>query len=157
MLTAFAMKTIIESLESHFDNLHFRTIRLLSLLRSETLYLRSDPLRGDSCGDHILRAAAAVEQAFGGITSRLWDDPFEWTLPEQYPSPESIVQYLEEVLETRRAGFRYFQNDLDLLKQIPAPLELRSIFDVLRAAADAAEDSLGRATSVYLAVSNVEK
>lgn len=157
MFAAFVMITIIASLESHFDNLHFRTIDLLGLLRSETLYVRSDPLRGDSCGDNILRSAAAVEQAFGGITRRLWDDPFEWTLPEQYPSPESIVQYLDEVRETRRAGFRYFQDDSDLLKQIPAPLELRSIFDVLRAAADAAENSLGRATAVFLALSNYDK
>lgn len=157
MFAAFVMITIIASLESHFDNLHFRTIDLLGLLRSETLYVRSSPQSGDSCGENILRSAAAVEQAFGGITRRLWDDPFEWTLPEQYPSPESVVQYLEEVRDTRRTGFTYLRSDSELLKQIPAPLELRSIFDVLHAAADAAEDSLGRATAVYLAISNYDK
>jgi hypothetical protein len=34
--------------------------------------------------EQILRSARIVEQVSGGITANLWDDPFEWTLPETF-------------------------------------------------------------------------
>ena len=49
----------------------------------------------------LLRSAAAVEQTFGGITTRLWDDPFEWTLPEKLSSTDLLIGYLNEVEQTR--------------------------------------------------------
>src|SRR5258708_9220594 len=58
-----------------------------------------------SCGEFILRSAAMVEKTFGGITTRLWDDPFEWTLQEALSTPADILAYLAEVEETRAAGF----------------------------------------------------
>ena len=52
-----------------------------------SLYQRADDL---SAGEQILRSAAAIEQTFGGLTANLWDDPFEWTLPETLSTSESI-------------------------------------------------------------------
>ena len=69
----------------------------------------------------ILRSAAAVEQTFGGITTRLWDDPFEWTLPEALSTNELILNYLNETEETRRKCFAFFASDEDLRREIPAP------------------------------------
>ena len=74
-----------------------------------------------SCGEHILRSAAVVEQTFGGINANLWDDPFEWTLPETLKTPGSIMEYLEEVEATRQAGFDRFSDDGDLIKEIAVP------------------------------------
>lgn len=59
-----------------------------------------------SVGEYIIRSASVVEQAFGGITTRLWDDPYEWTLPEKLATSELIGQYLDDVDASRkRDGF----------------------------------------------------
>ena len=84
-----------------------------------------------SCGEYVLRAAAVVEQTFGGITSNLWDDPFEWTLPETLTTPEKVAGYLAEVEATRRLGFEFFQSDNDLLKEIMAPSGKTQLFPLL--------------------------
>jgi hypothetical protein len=74
-----------------------------------------------SLGEGILRCAAAVERTFGGITSNLWDDPFEWTLPEYLSTPEKVTAHLAEVEETRKRAFSSFADDDCLLKQISLP------------------------------------
>jgi hypothetical protein len=92
-----------------------------------------------SCGEHLLRSAAAVEQTFGGITVNLWDDPFEWTLPEQLPAPSDVARYLAEAEATRRRGFEFLRSDGDLSKEIAAPSgEMRTLFAL-------AAETLGRA------------
>ena len=45
-------------------------------------------------GEHIVRSAGAVEQTFDGITANLWDDPFEWTLPENLATPREVARVL---------------------------------------------------------------
>jgi hypothetical protein len=60
------------------------------------LYQRANDL---SVGEQILRSAAVIEQTFGGLTANLWDDPFEWTLPETLATPESIVAYLRKWIQ----------------------------------------------------------
>ncbi len=82
-----------------------------------------------------------MEQTFGGITSNLWDDPFEWTLPETLSTAARVVQYLDEVEETRQRGFASFTADYDLLKRISTPSgELPALIDLLL-------DTLVRASS----------
>lgn len=74
-----------------------------------------------SVGEQVLKGARIVEQTFGGITANLWDDPFEWTLPETLSTSPKLLAYLGEVENTRRRGFALFQSDADLLKTIMTP------------------------------------
>src|SRR5712692_2260470 len=103
------MGKLIADLDRQFSQLHQESRDLIQAISPELLYRR--PSGGSawspaqSCGEQILRSAAAVEQAFGGITANLWDDPFEWTLPETLATRELIIEYLGEVEETRRRAF----------------------------------------------------
>jgi hypothetical protein len=74
-----------------------------------------------SPGEHVVRSAGTVEQTFDGITANLWDDPFEWTLPENLATPEKLLEYFDEVEATRQRGFGLFKDDLDLLKEVMTP------------------------------------
>src|SRR5918997_5882068 len=102
---------IVRGLDEQFARLHGRSAALARALPAERLYWQPAREAGArvfpvySCGEHLLRSAAAVEQTFGGITVNLWDDPFEWTLPEQLPTPDDVARYLAEVEETRSRGF----------------------------------------------------
>ena len=96
-----------------------------------------------------MRSAAAVEQTFGGIMTKLWDDPFEWTLPEELATGAKIAEYLAEVEATRRNGFAFFTSDDDLLKEIPAPEKLKSIAEILIETTARAEHFQGRAFSIF--------
>lgn len=104
--------------------------------------------RSASFGEYLLRSAGAVEQTFGGITARLWDDPFEWTLPEELSTNHKIAGYLNEVESARIRGFAFFQTDADLAKLIPAPEEMVSIHELLLATLARAENFQGRALAV---------
>src|SRR5437762_8703607 len=115
---------LVRSLDEEFARLHARAHTLVRHVPPAKLYWQPRTTRVVpvySCGEHILRAAACVEQTFGGITANLWDDPFEWTLPETLSTPEKVVGYLVEVEVTRRHGFELFKSDGDLLKDILAP------------------------------------
>ena len=119
------MDRLIADLDRQFSQLHQESRELIHAISSELLYYRppggpnSSP--GQSCGEQILRSAAVVEQTFGGITTNLWDDPFEWTLPETLSTPEKVSDYLHEVEATRKRGFELFKSDDDLFKEIMAP------------------------------------
>lgn len=113
------MKTIIEILDDKFAQLATGWRKVIQELNSQTLYRKPDrDLRSLSGGEHIVRSARIVEQAFGGITANLWDDPFEWTLPETLKTPQDVSDYLQEVEITRQRGFRLFKADSDLTKEI---------------------------------------
>jgi len=90
-----------------------------------------------------------VEKTFGGITTRLWDDPFEWTLPEELSTKEAVLGYLSEVEATRLKGLSFLKSDDDLFRRIPAPASLRSIFDILLETIAQAEHYQGRAFAVF--------
>ena len=62
-----------------------------------------------------------MEQTCGGISSNLWDDPFEWTLPETLSTPSLVIEYLDEVEDTRKKAFARFLDDSDLVKLIGVP------------------------------------
>src|SRR5260370_13650860 len=116
------MDKFIEGLDLQFTRLHRDAHQLIDAIAPELLYHqphgKSNSLPLHSCGEHILRSAAVVEQTFGGITTNLWDDPFEWTLPETLPTPDKVAGYLDEVDATRKRGFLLFKGDEDLLKEI---------------------------------------
>ena len=114
------MKESIERLDAQFADLHMRSHELIAGLPRELLYAKPDG-SDDSCGEQVLRSAAVVEQSFGGLTANLWDDPFEWTLPETLNAPAKVLEYLEEVDATRRQAFHSFESDDDLSKEIMTP------------------------------------
>jgi hypothetical protein len=119
-----SMAKLIADLDRQFSQLHQESRELIRAISPELLYYRpaaSSSSPAQSCGEQILRSAAAVEQTFGGITTNLWDDPFEWTLPETLSTPEKVSDYLNEVEATRKRGFELFQSDDDLFKEIMAP------------------------------------
>lgn len=109
-----------------------------------------------SCGEYLLRSAAGVEQTFGGITVRLWDDPFEWTLPEALSTRDKIIEYLDEVETTRKKGFAYFTSDADLVRRIPAPERLTPIFELLLDTTSRAEHFQGRAFAIFQVFSSAK-
>jgi hypothetical protein len=119
------MDKFIEGLDRQFAKLHADSHKLIEAISPALLYNqppgKSNSLPLHSFGEHVLRSAAVVEQTFGGITTNLWDDPFEWTLPETLPTPDKIAAYLDEVETTRKHGFQLFKSDADLLKEIMAP------------------------------------
>lgn len=147
------MKTFIEILDGKFSQLHERSLKLVENIPREKLYWQPVEKNAlfpvNSCGEYILRSAGKVEQTFGGITVRLWDDPFEWTLPEKLSTKDLITEYLREVEETRRKGFAFFQSDKDLLKEMPAPVKVVPIFDLLLETLTTAENFQGRAVAIF--------
>ncbi|HEX8559368.1 MAG TPA: hypothetical protein VF668_14790 [Pyrinomonadaceae bacterium] len=102
-----------------------------------------------SCGEHLLRSAAAVEQTFGGITANLWDDPFEWTLPESLPAPADVERYLEEAEAARRRAFGFLRSDEDLSKELAAPAGMRTLFALAAETLARAAHHQGRAYATF--------
>ena len=129
------MRSLIDVFDAQFVRLHDRSIQFVGIIDDESLFLRRNDIAPDltvvTIGENILRSAAMVELAFGGITTRLWDDPFEWTLPEALSTGEKIIEYLNEVEVTRQQGFGYFPDDSALARSIPAPRELRTIAEIM--------------------------
>lgn len=116
-------RTVVESFEREFALLDSRTRELLQNISEGSLYrpLIQFNSGASSAGELILRSAAAVEQTCGGLTANLWDDPFEWTLPETLSTPALVNGYLDEVAETRNNLFVRLKSDNDLIKLIAVP------------------------------------
>lgn len=143
------MKTFVDIFDTHFRGIHERSCQLAALIPHDRLFWKPPTGESYSCGEYLLRSAAAVEQAFGGITVRLWDDPFEWTLPEELSTHDKISKYLGEVEATRIKGFGYFESDTDLTRRIPAPEILTPIFTILLDTIARASHFQGRAFAVF--------
>src|ERR671917_1639305 len=129
------MDKLISALDAQFAGLHTRSIALIEAVPEGKLYWQPRQSSGAfpvySCGEHVLRSAAAVEQTSGGISVNLWDDPFEWTLPEALPTPEDVARYLEEAEATRRRAFEFLRSDEDIGKEIAVPSgEMRTLFSL---------------------------
>lgn len=150
------MKIILSSLEYEFTEIDRRARELLRVIPGELLFARPRDVPNTmamfSCGEYLLRSAAMVEKTFGGITTRLWDDPFEWTLPEKLSDHEGILRYLDEVEDTRARGFAFFTSDADLVKELPAPEKLRPLISVLLDTLARAGHYQGRAYAVFQAL-----
>jgi hypothetical protein len=146
---------IVRSLDEQFARLHERSLALVEAVPADKLYWQ--PARPSahvlpvySCGEHILRSAAAVEQTFGGINASLWDDPFEWTLPEQLPTPSHVAEYLNETEATRRRAFQSLRDDTDLSKKIATPSgEMRTLFTLAAETLARAAHHQGRAYATF--------
>jgi hypothetical protein len=148
------MNKLISSLDEQFARLHTRSRAVIESVPGEKLYWQPRQSPGafpvHSCGEHLLRSAAAVEQTFGGITTNLWDDPFEWTLPESLQTPESVADYLSEVESTRRRGFALFRDDEDLMKEIMVPSgEMRLLCMLVLETLERAAHHQGRAFATF--------
>ena len=147
------MKSFINEFNEQFAGLHRRSCDIIGKIPPEKIYWQPREIEKDfpvnSCGEYILRSAGKIEQTFGGITVKLWDDPFEWTLPEALSTNEKILEYLAEVEETRLRGFSLFQSDDDLKRQLPAPEKLKTIFNLLVETIAYAENFQGRAIAIF--------
>lgn len=95
---------------------------------------------------NLLRSAAVMEQTFGGLTANLWDDPFEWTLPETLSNADRIIEYLSEVDHARQRAFSSILDDRALTKYISPPSgEPRLLVSLLLETLVTASDYKGRA------------
>jgi hypothetical protein len=144
----------IDAFDKEFARLHARLRALIEATPADILYRSPRHTAGApsalSVGEKVLRSAAAIEQSFGGITANLWDDPFEWTLPENLSTPERVIEYLEEVEATRRRAFGRFSQDSDLLKQILVPSgKTQPLITLLVATLCRAADLQGRAQATW--------
>jgi hypothetical protein len=122
---------IVESLDREFARLHLRLCELIERTTDETLYSAETSGPYPSVGEAVLRSAAAIEQTFGGITSNLWDDPFEWTLPEYLSTPTKVIEHLGEVEATRHRAFGSFADDTCLLMRVATPSGTRPLIELL--------------------------
>ena len=96
--------------------------------------------------ENLLRSAAAVEQMCGGLTANLWDDPFEWTLPETLSNADRIIEYLSEVDLARQRAFNLIDDEA-LTKYISVPSgESRLLISLLLETLVRASEFRGRAS-----------
>jgi len=159
------VNVLLSALDAQFAALHARALALVSLVPADKLYWQpraaaaagvpAGRLPSYSCGEQLLRSAACVEQTFGGITANLWDDPFEWTLPEALSTTAHVAEYLGEVEATRRRGLALIETDDDLLKEIIMPTgEMRSLGALLIETLMRAAHYQGRAFATFQLFSN---
>jgi hypothetical protein len=136
---------VVSALDGAFGKLIDSLKDLARSVDPAMLYQRTPDI---SVGDQILRSAAAIEQTLGGLTVNLWDDPFEWTLPETLSTPELIVEYLSEVDSTRRRFFTSLNGDGSLGKYVAVPSgEPKTLIELLLDTLVRASDHRGRAVS----------
>ena len=96
--------------------------------------------------ENLVRSAAVIEQMCGGLTANLWDDPFEWTLPETLSNADRVVEYLDEVDLARQRAFSSIDDDA-LTKLISVPSgESRVLISLLLETLVKASELRGRAT-----------
>lgn len=154
------MDSLLESFDLRFAAIHARSLALLALVDQDDLFRKPRDVEHTmamfSVGEYLLRSAASIEQTCGGITTRLWDDPFEWTLPEKMAAKDDVRAYFEEVEVTRASSFAFLRSDSDLTKQLPAPEKLRTIFDLLLETVGRSEHFQGRAFAVFQMVSDAK-
>jgi hypothetical protein len=138
-------RVFVVHLEHEFVALIESLKELVNSVTSDLLYRRPPSV---TIGENLLRSAAAMEQTFGGLTANLWDDPFEWTLPETLSTPELINEYLSEVNDARRRAFKSIVGDRDLSKYISGPSgEPQQLFVLLIETLVKASDYHGRAVA----------
>jgi hypothetical protein len=146
------MRDLIDTFDRRYLELNDRSAALIKTAGDERLYLAAAD--GNTVGELILRSAGAVEQMIGGVTRRLWDDPFEWTLRERMRSVDAVIEYLEEVEATRKSGFLFFRTDEDLNKTLPAPVQMQTLFEVLEKTLIRAEQYYAKAETLLVSLTN---
>src|SRR5215216_5919559 len=111
-------RNIVNCLEREFASLINSLKKLVGSAPFDLLYQTPPSV---SIGENILRSAAVIEQTCGGLTANLWDDPFEWTLPETLSTADRIAEYLSEVDIARQHAFASIIDDSALTKYIAVP------------------------------------
>jgi hypothetical protein len=138
-------RQLVDYLDEEFTRLINQLKQLVNSITLDMLY-QTPPT--ETIGENLLRSAAILEQTFGGLTANLWDDPFEWTLPETLSTAELVNEYLSEVDATRERAFRSIASDDELRRNISGPWdEPRPLFTVLLEALVKASDYHGRAVA----------
>jgi hypothetical protein len=137
-------REIVANLDQQFAAL-LNSLKDLASSVPVTLLYRNPP--AVSIGENILRSAAAIEQTCGGLTSNLWDDPFEWTLPETLSNGDLIVDYLSEVDRLRQRAFNSITDDSALTRYVSTPTGERLLVDLLLETLRRSSDQLGRAVA----------
>ena len=138
-------RELVDHLDREFTHLIENLKQLVNSVTSDLLYHRPPSV---TIGDNLLRSAAVLEQTFGGLTANLWDDPFEWTLPETLSSADLINEYLSEVDAARERAFGSIAGDRELTKYISGPSgEPQQLFAVLVETLVNASDYHGRAVA----------
>lgn len=154
------MRLLTDSLKARFEDIHATSVMLLEIVTDETLYqkpvMTENPFIIGSVGEYLLRSSAVIEQTFNGITTRLWDDPFEWTLPERLSSVGAVRAYIDEADQAAERGFRFITDDEDLKRSIPAPTELKTLFNIILETIYRAAHFQGRAFSLFQVVSETK-
>jgi hypothetical protein len=154
------MDPLTRSLDLIFAAGHARSMEFLGKVPDDILFTKPRDLPRTftmfSVGEYIIRSAAEVEKTIGGITTRLWDDPFEWTLPEELHSGSRVADYLIEVELGRSSGFGYLASDADLSRSIPAPERMRTIFELLAGTLVRSAHYQGRAFAVFQSFSDIK-
>ena len=84
-------RALVDHLDRECARLIVALNQLVSSVAPDLLYHRPPHV---SIGENVLRSAAVLEQTFGGLTANLWDDPFEWTLPESLSTVELVNEYV---------------------------------------------------------------
>jgi hypothetical protein len=151
-------REIVENLEQEFVALLASLTALTRSLPTELLYRKPHTEVGTvaTIGESILKSGAIVEQLFGGLTANLWDDPFEWTLPETLSTSDRIIEYLGEVDMSRERAFVCFAEDTDLLKLVSVPSgEARSLLSLLLETLVRASSYQGRAIATLKILGDV--
>ena len=141
-MTKDTERQIVQHLEQQFSALIKSLKDLVQSVSTLDLYRHPPAV---SVGENILRSAAVVEQTCGGLTSNLWDDPFEWTLPETLSNPDLVVEYLSEVDAARQRAFDSIQDDSALTKYISDPSGERLLISLLLETIVKASEHKGRA------------
>lgn len=144
---------LVSILDREFAQL-MESLRALTSKTPPHLLYRSPPTI--TVGENILRSAGVVEQTFGGIASNLWDDPFEWTLPETLSTNDLILDYFSEVEATRVKTFPSFDSDQTLFKLVALPSgESCQLIELLVQTLVRASDYRGRAVATLKMLSDV--
>lgn len=154
-------RCFVKTLDEQFRRLHELSCHLVRSVPVDKLYWQPRGAPGMfpvySCGEHVLRSAAAVEQTAGGITASLWDDPFEWTLPETLSTPERVTEYLGEVEATRQRALSLISSDDDLRKEIAVPSgEMKTLFALFTETLVRAAHHQGRAFATFRLFSDTQ-
>ena len=138
-------REIVNHLELEFGSLVDSLKDLVNSVPPDRLYLTPPAV---TIAESILRSAATVEQTCGGLTSNLWDDPFEWTLPETLSNGERVIEYLSEVDSALRRAFNAIVDDdaLSKLVSVPSGEPVRLVSLLLETLVTAAEHR-GRAVA----------
>ena len=143
---------MVNALDRAFANLIESLKELVGKVNTDQLYVRV----GDtSFGEQILRSAAAIEQTFGGLTANLWDDPFEWTLPETLSTPDRVIDHLSEIDALRQRVFQSIDGDAALNKYVSVPSgEPCALVELLLGTLVRASDYRGRARATLKILSS---